>query len=266
MSATRRVEVGPVSLAVAEAGRGGRPVLLLHGFTGAKEDFGPAVDRLGARGWHAVAPDQRGHGKSDSPRGEAAYSLATLGADALALADALGWDRFALVGYSMGGMVAQVVALEAPARVDGLVLMDTSPGRPDGIDPALVALGEAAARAGGLRALLAGPGASPLPPALRTYAENALASASPMWLALSAELVTQRDRLERLRAVRTPTLVLVGEHDHPFVGPSRRMAEAIPGARLAVVPGAGHSPQSEQPEAWWAALAGFLDRLKERAA
>ena len=266
MSATRRVEVGPVSLAVAEAGRGGRPVLLLHGFTGAKEDFGSAVDRLAARGWHAVAPDQRGHGASDRPSSEASYSLAVLAADASALADALGWDRFALLGYSMGGMVAQLVALEAPDRLDGLVLMDTSHGRPDGLDPALVAIGEAAARAGGLRALLAGREAPPLPPALRAYAEATLASASPVWLALATEMVNQADRLERLRGLAVPTLVLVGAADTPFLGPSRRMAEAIPGARLAVVPGAAHAPQFEQPEAWWAALAGFLDQLKERAA
>lgn len=262
----RRVAVGPVALTLAEAGQGGRPLLLLHGFTGAKEDFGPAVERLGRRGWHAVAPDQRGHGASDRPPDEASYSLAVLADDALALADALGWERFVLVGYSMGGMVAQHVALRAPSRLDGLVLMDTSPGRPDGVDPAAVALAEAAARAGGLRALLAGPDAPPLPPALRAYAEATLASAPPMWSALATEMVTQPDRSERLRGLTVPSLVLVGAEDRAFVGPSRRLAEAIPGARLVVIPGAAHAPQFEQSEAWWAALTGFLDQLKERAA
>ena len=55
---------GPVSLAVAEAGAGGRSLLLLHGFTGAKEDFTEWLDPLAELGWHVVAPDQRGHGES----------------------------------------------------------------------------------------------------------------------------------------------------------------------------------------------------------
>jgi pimeloyl-ACP methyl ester carboxylesterase len=69
------------------------------------------------------------------------------------------------------------------------------------------------------------------------------------------------DRLEALRSVAVPALVLVGEEDQPFLNPSRRMAEAIPGAELVVVPDAAHSPQFENPEAWWAALTAFLQQL-----
>ena len=58
-----------------------------------------------------------------------------------------------------------------------------------------------------------------------------------------------------------PTLVLVGEEDTPFRKPSQRMADAIPGAELVVLPDGGHSPQFESPELWWKALAGFLDRV-----
>ena len=54
---------------------------------------------------------------------------------------------------------------------------------------------------------------------------------------------------------------MVGEHDAPFRRPSERMAAAIPGARLAVIQGAAHSPQFEAPAAWWAAVSGFLDSL-----
>ena len=57
-----------------------------------------------------------------------------------------------------------------------------------------------------------------------------------------------------------PTLVLVGEQDAPFLKPSRRMADAIPGAELVVIPDAGHSPQFESPELWWKALSD-LPRL-----
>src|SRR3954469_6093217 len=107
---TRPIELGDVELAVSEAGAGGRPFLLLHGFTGAKEDFTEYhgwLDRLADRGWHAGAPDHRGHGESDKPASEDDYSLATFSRDALALTDALGWSRFVLLGHSMGGMIAQ---------------------------------------------------------------------------------------------------------------------------------------------------------------
>src|SRR5580704_557581 len=106
----RTIRVDGVELVVAESGAGGRPLLLLHGFTGAKEDFTEWLDPLAARGWHAVAPDHRGHGSSSKPASDDAYSFAILADDMLGLADALGWDRFALLGHSMGGMVAQVMA------------------------------------------------------------------------------------------------------------------------------------------------------------
>ena len=63
----RSVRTGDVSLEIAEAGAGGRPLLMVHGFTGAKEDFADFFDRLAERGWHVVAPDLRGHGASDHP-------------------------------------------------------------------------------------------------------------------------------------------------------------------------------------------------------
>ena len=55
--------------------------------------------------------------------------------------------------------------------------------------------------------------------------------------------------------------MLVGEEDAPFRKPSQRMADAIPGAELVVLPDGGHSPQFESPELWWKALSDFLDRL-----
>ena len=67
---------------------------------------------------------------------------------------------------------------------------------------------------------------------------------------MSARLATLPESL--------PTLVMVGEQDRPLVGPSERMAATIPGACLVVIPDAGHSPQFENPESWWAALSGFL--------
>jgi pimeloyl-ACP methyl ester carboxylesterase len=90
-----------VRLDVGEAGAGGRPLLLVHGFTGAKEDFTDFLDPLAARGWHAVAPDLRGHGASSKPDDEAGYSLAIFAGDLARLVGALGWDGCVLLGHSM---------------------------------------------------------------------------------------------------------------------------------------------------------------------
>src|SRR5438270_1778432 len=120
---TRTLHVDGVDLALAEAGDGGRPILLVHGFCGAKEDFADHLDRLGELGWHAVAPDLRGHGSSEHPSGETAYDFDVFVADLVALADELGWPRFVLLGHAMGGMLAQLVALEHPDRVAALILM-----------------------------------------------------------------------------------------------------------------------------------------------
>ena len=106
----RLVNLGDVELSIAEAGAGQRPLLMVHGFTGAKEDFTPWLDRLAGQGWHAVAPDLRGHGASSKPAEESAYSFELLADDVLRLADSLGWGTFVLLGHSMGGMIAQFVA------------------------------------------------------------------------------------------------------------------------------------------------------------
>jgi pimeloyl-ACP methyl ester carboxylesterase len=276
---TRRLAVATgVELEVLEAGAGGRPLLLVHGFTGAKEDFASWIELLATLGWHVVAPDNRGHGASDKPEGEDAYSFDLFAADLLALADALGWEgrRFVLLGHSMGGMIAQHVVASAADRVAGLVLMDTGHGPVEGLDPAQVALGQQVVRDGGLPLLvdlqrerdpvLDTPANQRLVAAWPGYAEwgerKTVACSADMWLAMAARLADGDDWLEGLASVRgVPTLVIVGEQDGPFVAASQRMAKTIPGARLAVIPDAGHSPQFENPDAWWAALTGFLQEV-----
>ena len=90
-----------------------------------------------------------------------------------------------------------------------------------------------------------------------------LASSAAMYAAMLQTITAASgDRPPaRPAAHRVPTLVLVGEEDAPFRKPSQRMADAIPGAELVVLPDGGHSPQFESPELWWKALSGFLDRL-----
>ncbi|MBA3303613.1 MAG: alpha/beta hydrolase [Acidimicrobiia bacterium] len=281
MTTARRVDVGPGELAVLETGAGGRPLLLLHGFTGGADDFVDHLVPLAEDGWHVVAPNQRGHVDSYAPGTEAGYSLRLFAAEALALADALGWGRFALLGHSMGGMIAQILALQAAQRLDGLVLMDTCHGPVD-IDPAMAMSAVELVRAKGIDALAellagqadGGPLETPAArriretrPDLVAEGERRLRACSPaMYAAMVVEMLGPEDRLEALAGLDAPTLVVVGEQDAPFLAPSRRLAEALPGARLEVIADAGHSPQVEAPEAWAKALRTFLAELAGRAA
>lgn len=257
---------------VAEAGSGA-PLLLLHGFTGAKEDFVDFLDGFADRGWHVVAPDLRGHGASDAPDDEAAYSLATMATDALALADELGWDRFDLLGHSMGGMVAQVMALHAPERLGSLVLMGTSHGTVQGVDPELAALAIDVVRSEGVERLMVlsaeldtrTPTAADVRvraerPGYVEFGDRKMRACSPaMYAAMVTEMVGAHDRLDALRGLDRRTLVVVGEQDEAFFGPSERLAEAIPGATFEVVGDAGHSPQFENPDRWWKVVRRFLE-------
>jgi pimeloyl-ACP methyl ester carboxylesterase len=269
---SERYEVANGHLAVLEAGVGGRPLLLVHGFTGAKEDFADWIDPLAAEGWWVVAPDLRGHGDSHQPEGEEHYGVATFADELLALVAQLGWDRFALLGHSMGGMVAQHLAVHHEHRLDRLVLMDTHHGPVEGLDEATVAIALDVLRTQGLPALVDLLAA--LPPAPRSPSEVRLRAERPgfaewsdgkvlrcsghMYAALAIELTTRADQLPALAQLALPTLVLVGEDDRAFVGAAHRMAAAMPSAELVVVPDAAHSPQLENPAAWWSAVSGFL--------
>ena len=278
----RQIDVGDVSLAVAEAGAGQRPLLLVHGFTGAKEDFAPWLDPLAAAGWHAVAPDLRGHGLSSKPETESAYSFELMAGDLLRLADALGWERFVLLGHSMGGMVVQFMVPAAGSRLDGLILMDTAHGPLKHLDPSLIELAVSIVRGQGMNALAAamaeqqGPLHTPAHqrlldqrPGYAEFSERKLLATSPaLYAAMAPEFTRTPDRLDDLRRLPAslPVLVIVGEQDESFLESSRRMAAAIAGSTLVVITDAGHSPQFENTDAWWAALTGYLTGLSLSAA
>ena len=274
---TRTAELGDVSLHVVDAGEGGRPIMLVHGFTANSDEVAGVMAPLAERGWHAVAPDLRGHGRSDRPTDAGAYSLELMAADVVALADWLGWDRFALLGHSMGGGVAQLVALDHPQRLTALVLASTFHGPVPGISMELVQLGCWVVREAGMEGLADAQAArraenpesvaafERLQEAIPGYAEQSrarLIETSPdMWMAMAPRFVEQDDRLERLATLDVPTAVIVGELDGTMGDDCRRLAETIPGSHLTVIPEAGHVPQLERPEAWWAAVSDFLGRL-----
>lgn len=271
------MQVADGEFAVAESGAGGRPLLLVHGWTGSKEDFGDWMEPLAELGHHVVAPDHRGHGASHKPDSEDRYSLDIMAADMFGLADQLGWDRFVLLGHSMGGMVAQKMALADAARLSGLVLMDTHHGPLD-VDRAEVELGVETARTHGTGVIADIMAAATEPGPLDTEAyrrvcaerpghfergiEMTRASSSAMFAAMLLEMMSAPTRLPQLESLDVPTLVMVGDQDLPFIAASEALAAAIPGARYELLADAGHSPQFEAPDAWWSVMASFLASLR----
>lgn len=266
--------LGQLQLSVSEYGARGRPVLLVHGFTGAKEEFTDLAQSLAGRGWHAATVDLRGHGASDQPADRDAYDLDAFASDVVSVADALGWARFSLLGHSMGGAVAQRVALDHPSRLDALVLMSTFHG-PVAVDPQLVALGVAIVTQGGMEALAAAQAArrqgdsdalaarermEQARPGYGEWSDSKLLRCSPeMWLAMAPRFPAWPDTLAELPGLANPTLVLVGSDDETMRPQCEALAAAIPGAQLVVLPGVRHSPHLEAPAACLDAVSGFLD-------
>ncbi len=120
---------GPIRLAVRTSPAGKPPLLLLHGFPQTHRIWDRLWDRLAAR-WTLVAPDLRGYGDSAKPAGtpdHATYSKRTMAADAVALMQALGHERFAVVGHDRGGRVAHRLAMDHPAHISRIAVLDIAP-------------------------------------------------------------------------------------------------------------------------------------------
>lgn len=274
-----RVWVNGIEIAYEDHGAGALPLLLVHGFSGFRHDFAGQLDPLAQRG-RVLAPDLRGHGESGRTGDPSSYSFESLTGDLLGFLDALRIERCHLLGHSMGGMLALRATLRAPERIASLVLMDTAPGPLGFVDRALLALAARVGREAGMPALAQ---------ILRARAKDDAGRSSPdrrieeewgaerFWAwrsarvaamdpaayeALGLALLEQEDLTPRLGEIDCPTGVLVGELDHEFRAPSEVLARHIPAARLHVLPGAGHQPQHEAPEAWRAAVLAHLARMR----
>ena len=235
-------------------------VVLLHGFAGTGRAWDPVVERLDPERYTPLAPDLRGHGSARDAR---PVSFAACVADVLAAAP----ERFVLCGYSMGGRIAQHVALAAPDRVERLVLVATTAGIADDDE-------RAARRADDERLAAFACGATIEQFADRWSAQPLFAgtpaAAARMWRedlerndprALAAALRgmgtgAMEPLWDRLGALPMPATVLVGAEDPKFVALGERLASALPAAELVVVEGAGHGLPREAPDAVVAALAG----------
>jgi 3-oxoadipate enol-lactonase len=228
-------------------GPAGAPLLVLGGSLGTtREMWRPQLSEL-TRRWRVLRFDHRGHGESEVPAGP--YTLDELGADVLALLDALGADRVSYAGLSLGGMIGMWLAAHAPDRVDRLALLCTSAYLPQGyFDRARLVRAEGTAViADAVVARWFTPEFAQREPATVTELTKGLAAIPAEGYAGCCEAIAAMDLRPVLHRVTAPTVVIAGADD-PATPPvhSEAIVAAVPGARLTVVANAAHLASVEQ--------------------
>lgn len=250
-------------LHVRDSGTGELALVFLHYWGGSSRTWDGVAGPLRAR-CRTVAIDQRGWGESDAPA--AGYAMADLARDALAVIESLGLTRYVLVGHSMGGKVAQLLAAWQPRGLAGVVLVAPSPPTPMAV-PAEARAAMAAAydsRASVEQVLDAVLTAAPLPATLRERAiADSLRGARPAKLAWTGAGMLE-DISAEVGAIAVPVWVIAGERDQvERVDVLRReLLPRIPGARFEVLPAVGHLLPLEAPEALALRIGAFLDALE----
>ncbi len=231
----------------------GPALLLSHGYSATGEMWRGQVEPF-SKHYRLITWDMRGHGRSDYPEDPAAYSEAATVADMAALLDAVGAERAIVGGLSLGGYMSLAFHLAHPQRVCALLIIDTGPGYRN--DEAREGWNRNALRTAeryeteGLARLASGS------PEMRTSSHR-----NAEGLARAARgMLAQRDArvINSLPAINTPSLVIVGADDTPFLAASDYMASKIPGAKKVVIAGAGHAANIDQPGAFNAAVLAFL--------
>ncbi|MCB9680618.1 MAG: alpha/beta hydrolase [Alphaproteobacteria bacterium] len=284
----QRQDLELVYMDVHPARPNGRTVVLLHGknFSGAY--WGPTVEALTGAGYRVVVPDQIGFGKSSKPAAFQ-YTFHALAEATLDLLDALEVDRFAVVGHSMGGMLATRLALLHPDRVEQLVLLNPI-GLEDwqekvpyvGVDAWYAA--ERAKTPEGIQAYMTAsyfdghwkPAYAPLTTMLAGWQVGPDVDRIAWTSALTYDMIFTQPVIHDVDRLAVPTLLLIGDRDRTALGKNlvpaevaatmgdyprlaREAAARIPGATLVLLPGLGHLPQVEAPAKTHKALIAFLD-------
>lgn len=254
----------------------GSAVLLLHGFTGRGADWEPFRPALG-RLTMPIAVDLLGHGASDAPGDAQRHAVERQAADLAAFLRAEGLAPAHVVGYSFGARIALRLAADHPDVVASLVLESPSPGMPDPTARATRrAADEELARMldwEGIAAFVAHWESLPLLATERDAAPEERArlhaqrlANDPHGLAASLRGAGQGSMAplhDVLPGIGAPTTVIAGALDQVGLPRARSVAQALPGARLVVVPAVGHAPHREAPATVLQELAAHLVRHSE---
>ena len=249
-------QVAGQSIYYIARGTQGTPVIFIHGAAGNHLVWGLQVHALGEVA-RTVALDLPGHGRSDPP---GRNSVEAYGDIVLGLLDVLEFDRAVIVGHSMGGAIAQTLALSHPDRVAGLGLVGT--GARLRVLPAILdgVLNDFDNIAG---LVVEYAYASDLDPEFRKRAEDEFRACPAAVTHGDFSACNQFDVMARLAEIRAPTLVVCGREDRMTpVKYSVHLATQIPNAYLVLIDYAGHSVMIEQPDETNKALIDFVELLK----
>lgn len=262
------IQVNDMSLHVIDQGSGTPTLLFLHYWGGSARTWAPVMAAL-AGSYRCVAPDLRGWGASAAPADDA-YALADLAADVEALIAALNLKEYVLVGHSMGGKVAQLLASRRPAGLAGVVLVAPAPPTPLHMAPEAIAAMQSAYVSresvnGAIDHMLT---AAPLTPALREQViEDSLRGARAAKLAWPMH-TSREDITAQVGAIDVPVLVVSGALDRvdPVAILQAELLTRVPSATLQVLPGIGHLSPLEAPRQVAQRIDAFVTRLASAGA
>ncbi|MCA0986453.1 2-succinyl-6-hydroxy-2,4-cyclohexadiene-1-carboxylate synthase [Guptibacillus algicola] len=255
----------------------GDVIVLLHGFTGAVENWEPFIEKWSDR-YRCIAVDLIGHGKSSKPDHATSYTMGAMSIYLKDILDQLNVKKANLIGYSMGGRFALSFAVKYPAYVKSLILESSSPGletaeeREERITKDS-ALAKRIAESG-IDEFVAFWESLPLfqsqqhlPSSVQREIRNQRLTNSTTGLINSLKGMgtgTQPSNWEQLMYLPHPMLLLVGEEDEKFIEIANRMAERLPEAIVEQINEASHTIHVEQPQIFDKMVIGFLEKLSER--
>ena len=257
----RIIHAHGADLHVTEIGVGEPALVFLHYWGGSSRTWREVINRLGGAP-HAIAVDQRGWGDSVATDGR--YDLAAMADDAEAVARALGLGRYVLVGHSMGGKVAQIVAARRPEELAGIALIAPAPPTPMPTPPEQRAamLQSYGSRNGVLQALSVLAGGALSHELREQVIEDTLRGAAGAKRAWTDSGMIE-DVSAGLDAVTIPATVVVGDRDQVEREAALRevFARFLPHATLRVLKGVGHLSPLEAPDAVAEACIELLHRV-----
>jgi pimeloyl-ACP methyl ester carboxylesterase len=247
----------------------GYPLVLIRGL-GSNADHWYEQAPVLSREYRVIVFDNRGVARSSDPGGE--FSILVMAQDVIGLLDDLKIDSAHVFGLSMGGMIAQELAIRYPGRVNGLVLACTHCGGPHQVNASaevgsifmdMIQTGSDESKLKAAACLFHKGTLEKRPEVAKRYSEISLKRpVTAKTLTKQWEAIQKHDAFDRLPQINSPTLILTGDGD-VLIPPenSKILAERIPGAELKIIPGGGHQVLVEQPEACNAAVLEFLRKL-----
>lgn len=262
-----KIETNGTRIHVTQQGNGNPALVFLHYYGGSSRTWSRVTEALPDR-YRIVATDHRGWGDSDAP--SSGYRIADLADDAEGVIAELGLQRYVLVGHSMGGKVAQLIASRRPKGLEGLVLVAPSPP-----SPMLLSDEQRATLSGAYQSresvefvidnVLT---AKPLDATLREQVIEDSLKGAPQAKAAWPDIAMREDITAAATSINVPTIVISGELDQvDQVGTLQsELLPLIPHAAMHILPGIGHLSPLEAPAEVARLIANFLSAVEDKSA